>query len=164
MSIWLPVSLASALLLQPAATPTPDPVAPFEGAWRLDATRSESAAHNDSAEPLVVEITRAERDLVIVTRQGPRQQRAVHGFTANAATPFSIDGAGGRAYLNGASLVTEGTRLVQGQTVATRETRTLNAQGTEMTVDVVVMVQHGYELRGGRNYGIGRDVYTREPR
>ena len=30
-----------------------------------------------------------------------------------------------------------------------------------MTVEVVVIVQHGYQFRGARNYGIGKDVYTK---
>jgi hypothetical protein len=42
-----------------------------------------------------------------------------------------------------------------------RETRTLSPDGNEMFVDLVVIVQHGYAVRGGKNYGIGRDVYTR---
>jgi hypothetical protein len=33
-----------------------------------------------------------------------------------------------------------------------------------MTVDVVVIVQHGYSVRGAKNYGVGRDVYTRVAR
>jgi hypothetical protein len=80
---------------------------------------------------------------------------------AAPTAPFAIDGSAARAYWSGAALVTEGTRLIQGQTVASRETRTLSADGAEMIVDVVVIVEHGYQTRGGRNYGMGRDVYTR---
>ncbi len=160
MSIWLPVSLASALFLQAAAAPS-DSRSAFSGTWRLDASRSESAASNDSAEPLFIEITQTDRELTIVTTQGARHNRVVHGFVASPATPFSIDGSAGRAYWDGTALVTEGTRLVQGQTVASRETRRLNRDQSEMTVEVMVIVQHGYEFRGAKNYGTGRDVYTR---
>jgi hypothetical protein len=31
-----------------------------------------------------------------------------------------------------------------------------------MMVDSILMVQHGYEFRGARSYGSGRDVYTRK--
>ena len=56
MTIWLPVSLASVLLVQSAASP-PSPSRPdFAGTWRLDPSRSESAASSDSAEPRFVEI------------------------------------------------------------------------------------------------------------
>jgi hypothetical protein len=161
VTIWLPVSLASVLLVQSVASP-PSPSRPdFAGTWRLDPSRSESAASSDSAEPRFVEITQSDRDVTIDTTQGARHNRTVHPLVATPSAPFSIEGAGGRAYWQGASLVTEGTRLVQGQTVAARETRTLNPDGTEMTVEVVVIVQHGYEFRGARNYGTGRDVYTK---
>ena len=160
MNIWLPVSLASALMLQAAAPPS-SPRSAFAGTWRLDASRSESAASNDSVEPVIVEISQTDRDLTIVTTQGERHNRLVHGFVASPAAPYSIDGSAGRAYWDGLALVTEGTRLVQGQTVATRETRRLNADQSEMTVEVVVIVQHGYGGRGARNYGVGKDVYTR---
>ena len=113
MTIWLPVSLASALVLQAAAGPASSRPT-FTGTWRLDAARSESAATSDSMEPLLVEITQTDRDLTIVTTQGDRHNRIVHGFVASPAAPFSIDGAAGRAYWDGLALVTEGTRLVLG--------------------------------------------------
>jgi hypothetical protein len=163
VTIWLPVSLASALLLQ-AAAPTSGSRPTFSGTWKLDAARSESAASSESAEPLIVEITQTDQELTVATTQGERHNRTVHGFVASPAAPFSIDGTAGRAYWDGLALVTEGTRLVQGQTVATRETRRLNADQSEMTVDVVVIVQHGYSVRGAKNYGVGRDVYTRVAR
>jgi hypothetical protein len=159
VTIWLPVSLAGLLLQAPLAPADFRPS--FTGTWRLDASRSESAATNESPEPLFVDITQTSRDLTLVTRQGERQNRIVHVFVASPSTPFSIDGSSGRAYWDGVALVTEGTRLVQGQTVATRETRRLNRDLTEMTVEVMVIVQHGYSLRGTKNYGVGKDVYLR---
>lgn len=159
MNIWLPVSLGFALLLQPAS-PT-DSRPQFSGTWVLDLTRSDSAVSSNLPDPVLVEIAQSDRDLTIVTTQGSQQHRVVHGFVATPTAPYSIDGAASRAYWNGSKLITEGTRVVQGQTVATRETRTLSPDGVEMTVEVVVIVQHGYATRGGRNYGMGRDVYTR---
>jgi hypothetical protein len=160
VSIWLPVSLATAVFVQAATSPHQL----FDGTWRLDAARSESAAASESTEPLIVEIRQSDREVAIATTQGDRHNQVVHGFVASPTTPYSVDGAAGRAYWDGEALVTEGTRLVQGQTVATRETRRLNRDSSEMTVEVVVIVQHGYDVRGGRNYGIGRDVYTRVAR
>jgi hypothetical protein len=160
VKFWLPVSLASLLVL-PATSSSFQAHPQFSGTWRLDPARSESAADDDAARPVIVEITQTDRELTVVTSKGGQQSRAVHGFVATPAAPFAIDGTGSRAYWSGAALVTEGTRLVQGQTVAARETRTLTSDGKEMMVDVVVIVQHGYQTRGGRNYGMGRDVYTR---
>jgi hypothetical protein len=160
VNLWLPVSLASLLIL-PATSLSSQNHPQFSGSWRLDPERSESAAEDNTPGAVIVNITQTEQDLTIVTTKAAVQNRTVHRFVATPTAPFAIDGATARAYWNGAALVTEGTRLVQGQTVATRETRTLSADGNEMMVEVVVIVQHGYQTRGGRNYGMGRDVYTR---
>ncbi len=159
MNVWLPVSLAS-LLVVSAASLDSQTHPQFSGTWRLDPTRSESAAE-DTPGQLTVQITLTDQDVTFVTSKGAQQNRTVHKFVATPTAPFAIDGSAARAYWSGASLVTEGTRLIQGQTVASRETRTLSADGAEMMVDVVVIVEHGYQTRGGRNYGMGRDVYTR---
>ena len=161
MNVWLPVSLAS-LLVVSAASLDSQTHPQFSGTWRRDPTRSESAAE-DAPGQLTVQITQTDQEVTFVTSKGAQQNRTVHKFVATPTAPFAIDGSAARAYWSGASLVTEGTRLIQGQTVASRETRTLSADGAEMIVDVVVIVEHGYQTRGGRNYGMGRDVYTRVP-
>lgn len=164
MTVGLLVSLTSLLLWQAAAAPPSDSRARFSGTWRLDPARSESVAGGDPADAVTVEISQTDRELTIATAQGARRHQAGYTFTSGAPAPYGIDGSSGRASWNGEALVTEGTRLIQGQTVATRETRTLNADASEMTVEVVVIVQHGYQFRGARNYGIGKDVYTRVER
>jgi hypothetical protein len=160
VNVWLPVSLASLLVL-PAAPLDSQTHPQFSGTWRLDPTRSESAADDDTPGQLTVQITQTDQDVTFVTTKGAQQNRTVHKFVATPTAPFAIDGSSARAYWSGGSLVTEGTRLIQGQTVASRETRSLSPDGSEMIVDVVVIVEHGYQTRGGRNYGMGRDVYTR---
>ena len=62
---------------------------------------------------------------------------------------------------DGPALVVESVRDIQGVSVTTRESRSLDAGGAEMSVDTVVEVQHGYTLKGAKNYGTGKDVYTR---
>jgi hypothetical protein len=32
-----------------------------------------------------------------------------------------------------------------------------------MSVDTLLVVEHGYSQRGARNYGSGKDVYRRQP-
>jgi hypothetical protein len=58
-------------------------------------------------------------------------------------------------------LVTEAVRDIQGQTVTTKETRRLNPDGNEMLVETMLVVQHGYSLRGTPNYGTGKDIFVR---
>jgi hypothetical protein len=161
VTVGLLVSLAGLLLVQSATPSQTDSRARFSGTWRLDPERSESAASGDAAEAVTVEIAQTDRELTIATAQGGRRHQVAYVFTSGPPAPYGIDGSAGRASWNGEALITEGTRLIQGQTVATRETRRLNADATEMMVEVVVIVQHGYQFRGARNYGIGKDVYTR---
>ena len=40
----------------------------------------------------------------------------------------------------------------------------MNATGTEMVVETMVAVQHGYTMRGARTYALVKDVYIRAPR
>jgi len=44
--------------------------------------------------------------------------------------------------------------------VTTKESRRLNESG-EMLVETVLVVQHGYTLKGTQNYASGKDVFTR---
>ena len=53
---------------------------------------------------------------------------------------------------------------ISGQTVSSRQSLMLNADGSEMTVERLVIVQHGYSLRGAKNYASVKDVFTRLPR
>lgn len=162
MTAGLLVSLAGLLLWQAPAPSTVNRPS-FAGTWQMDASRSESAAESDG-NPVLLEIAQSDREISIATSQGTRRSQASYVFTAGPPAPYGVDGSAGRASWNGQALITEGTRLVQGQTVATRETRTLSPDGAEMIVEVVVIVQHGYQIRGGRNYGIGKDIYKRVAR
>ena len=45
--------------------------------------------------------------------------------------------------------------------MTTKEARRLGENGSEMLVETVLVVQHGYTLKGTQNYGAGKDVFTR---
>ena len=57
--------------------------------------------------------------------------------------------------------MTETVTDIQGQTVSYRQMRFLNEAGTEMTVETITIVQHGYSMKGGKNYSTTKDVYVR---
>jgi hypothetical protein len=58
-------------------------------------------------------------------------------------------------------LVTEAIADIKGQTVSYRQLRFLNASATEMTVETITIVQHGYSIKDGKNYATAKDVYVR---
>jgi hypothetical protein len=60
--------------------------------------------------------------------------------------------------------VTETVRLASDApegTFRTKEVRTLDRSGTEMTVETILVVEHGYTLKGTKNHETGRDVYRK---
>ena len=128
----------------------------FSGSWTLDRSRSQSP------ESITLDIKQTATELRIeATRNGVSSVRVY---------PIELDAKPGgrgitsdrsRAYWDGAKMVTEGTGNIQGQTVSIRETRSLNDAGTEMTVESLIIVQHGYSFGGTRNYGSAKDVFTR---
>jgi hypothetical protein len=99
--------------------------------------------------------------VTVETRRGAASSQVRYPIASgNAGDQLSVQ-AGSRAYWKGASLVTEGTRTVQGQTVSIRETRSLDAAGAEMTVETLLVVQHGYTFKGAQNYGAAKDIYKK---
>ena len=162
------VAIVAAVLLSPLpATQSPPD---FSGTWTIDRERSESPHQGSGFEPAVYVITQTASDITIETQRGTARttvrypigpatapQPPAPPSTAQASAPRPA----GRAYWSGASLVTDGTTTIQGQTVSVRETRTLDAAGAEMTVETLLVVQHGYTFKGAQNYGTAKDVYRK---
>lgn len=159
MTTVAPLALAlSSLLLQPADPSQPD----YSGTWTLDEARSDSATQERYVRPMIVVISRADAEtLVVETRRGDQVETMKFVIEPAPDRPGAIGAGTRRAYWDGPKLVTEGAGNVQGKTVSVRAVRTLNAAATEMTVESMVAVQHGYTLRGAQTYAQVRDVYRR---
>ncbi len=159
MTTVAPLALALAsVLLQPAGTVVPN----FSGTWTLDERRSDSANQERYVSPMIVVISQTDAwTLVVETRRGERVETMKFVIEPAPDTPGMIGAGTRRAYWDGPKLVTEGGGNVQGKTVSVRAVRTLNATATEMTVESMVAVQHGYTLRGAQTYAQVKDVFTR---
>jgi hypothetical protein len=159
MTSLLPVALAAALVLESVPVAVAQPAPDFSGTWTIDLDRSESPHQAAGYEPATFVITQTADAVVIETRRG--SARAERRYPIGAARPTGGVAEAPRAYFQGPTLVTEGAREVQGQTVSIREARTLNDAGTEMTLETLVIVQHGYTFKGAKNYGATKDVYRK---
>ena len=157
MTLVVPVTLALLVWMQPTGVPTPD----FMGSWTLDEGRSDSAQQEKFVSPMTLVISRADATLIIETKRGDQVETIKYVIETAPETPGVIGAGTRRAYWEGPKLVTEGAGNLQGQTVSVRATRTLNAAASEMTVESMVAVQHGYTLRGAQTYAKVTDVYTR---
>jgi hypothetical protein len=133
----------------------------FSGTWTMDRERSESLHQSAPIEPSTLAITQTDAELTIETRRSTSTTRSAYKIVPKTAPGEPGQAVVSRAYWDGDALVTEGARTVQGQTVSVRETRTLNADRTEMTVQTLLVVQHGYSFRGAKNYGASKDVFRR---
>jgi hypothetical protein len=161
----VPAAVLVAVVLA-SPRPLPQALPDFSGTWTIDRERSESPHQGDAFTPPTFVITQTSTDITIETRRGTARS-AVRYPIGPATAPLQTapsPGHGepaGRAYWVGASLVTEGQNTIQGQTVSTRETRTLDATGTEMTLETLLVVQHGYTFKGAQNYGAAKDIYRK---
>ena len=136
----------------------------FSGTWSMDMTRSASAVQNDPIPPTTQIITQTATQLSIETHRGEKSST----ITYRPGSADAMSNATNRSnlltsmwYWDGPKLITETVRDINGQTVRTREARSLDAAGAEMSVDTLLVVEHGYSLRGAQTYGNGKDIYKK---
>jgi hypothetical protein len=130
----------------------------FSGTWRLDPTRSESAMQGEPIGPVTVVITQTPGEIRIETVTAG--SRTVDTYRLNGSDTRLANGSG-VARWSGDLLVVDAVRDVRGVSVTTQQSRRMTADGSEMHVDSILEVQHGYTLAKTKNYGAGRDVYVR---
>lgn len=151
------VLVSFALAFSTTAQPPPD----FSGAWRLDLSRSDTAAHSEGTGPLTVEITQSPSEVLIVTKTPRGTTDMTYRFVAADAPPL---GSGPNARWDKDALLTNAVRDVRGQSVSVQQSRRLSADGNEMIVESIVNVQHGYSAAGAQTYGVSKDVFVRVAR
>jgi hypothetical protein len=159
---WLVVALAS---LDLGAQAMPD----FSGTWNMDLARSEAAAQGGAIGPVTVTIQQTPGELRIETTRGGKTE-AVAYVPVGSKTPGAKDPAGTFRW-DGAKLVTFLVTHINNQAVTIEETRSLSAAANEMTVDVNVVVQHGYQTGGtslvrssnAPNTSKGTNVFVKAP-
>jgi hypothetical protein len=153
-------SLASLTAINARAQTRPD----FSGTWSMDMTRSASAVQNEPIPPTTQVITQTATQLSIETQRGDRTSTITYRPGSADAMSNSTNRSNlltSMWYWEGSKLITETVRDINGQTVRTKEARSLDAGGAEMSVDTLLVVEHGYSQRGAQTYGNGKDVYKK---
>jgi hypothetical protein len=115
----------------------------FSGTWTMDLSRSEAAAHGEPIGPVTVVIRQAPGEVRVETTQNGSVQ-AVR-YVPEGSSPMVADDPSGTFRWEGPQLITNLIAHVNQQAVTVTEARRLNAAGTEMTVAVTLVVQHGYQ-------------------
>lgn len=154
------VLVTAALATQPASERSN-----FTGSWQMVAARSGSPTQTSPVTNMTFVIDHAADHIRLDITSAGRTLSDVYPIVAAPKTTTDpIGGDERRAYWDGARLVVERGGTISGQTVSSRQSLTLNEDGSEMTVERLVIVQHGYSLRGAKNYATVKDVFTRVPR
>ena len=153
----LALAIATVLTSSAIAQQRPD----FAGTWAMDVSRSDSSTHEGFVGPVTWVIRQSPRQLIVDIKRGPKAMTLTYTIydkppgAAAAGVPSYI------GYWSGDALVTETAQNIQGQTVTTKETRTLQNDGQQMHVERTVQVEHGYTLRRGQNYSSAKDVFIK---
>jgi hypothetical protein len=116
----------------------------FSGTWTRVPDKNEPVQRAGSSH--AIRQTATEIAVTIAGRNGP--ETSIYRLDGSASTnqtqspegPLTVTGT---AKWDGASLVIETTRDIQGMTITTREVRTLDATGMEMTIDATTRSPQG---------------------
>ena len=150
------------VLTAPGVAQTPQTPIDFSGTWALDESRSVSATHEGFVGPVTWTITQSAKAMIVDIKRGPKQFTLTFRlFEKPPLGPGSEGIPSYRGYWDGNQLVTETAQNIQGQTVTTKEIRTLLNGGREMLVERLVNVEHGYTLRGAQSYNTAKDYFRR---
>jgi hypothetical protein len=119
----------------------------FSGTWTRDAAKSDATPPGGGGSSgHAIKQTATEIAVTIAGRAGP--ETSIYKLDGTDSTnqvqspegPLTVKGA---ARWDGASLVIETTREIRGMTIMTREVRTLDATGKEMTIEAIAQTPQG---------------------
>ena len=118
----------------------------FSGTWNMDPARSEAAAQGTPTGPVTVAIRQTPAEIRIDTTRSGRTESVRY-------LPAAVKAAGGEELLgsfrwDGPRLITRLVTDINKQAITIEEVRTLNPAGREMTVEVMLVVEHGYQSGG----------------
>jgi hypothetical protein len=148
------------LLQQPSSLPD------FNGSWQMVPARSGSPQQSTPITEMTFVIEqRPDQVRLDMTSGGDKTVSVIYPIVPKpvAAGPPLV-GDERRAYWDGNRLVAERGGTISGQTVSSRQFLTLSPDRTELIVERLVIVQHGYTLRGAKNYATVKDVFVRSAR
>lgn len=158
--MYLIIVLSAALFVQSASTGHPTD---FTGSWKMVPARSESPQQTPPVTEMTFVIEQAANQIRLDITSGTAKPMSVVYPLVPTPKPPAPPPAGDerRAYWEGNRLVMERGGTISGQTVSSRQALTLSPDRSEMTVERLVIVQHGYTLRGAKNYASVKDVFVR---
>ncbi len=141
----------------------------FSGTWNMDLARSEAAAQGTPIKSVTVLIRQTPGEVrVETTRDGSTE---LVRYLLSAEKPAGSQERVGLFKWDGQRLVTTLVVSINDRPITVQETRSLSASGTEMTVEINVAVEHGYQTGGSSvarsqsvsNASKGTNVFVKAP-
>jgi len=155
------VVLAMVVLLSPLANGQDR--ANFTGTWTMVPERSESPEQTPPVNSIVLDITHSDTALNVNANRDGKTTATSYPVDNTRSPAAGTVGAGTtRAYWEGRRLAAWRAGNVQGQTVSIKETYELNADASELIVETTVEIQHGYTMKGAKNYASSKDVFRKK--
>jgi hypothetical protein len=155
---FIALALAAALFAQQAPS-LPD----LSGTWKMVADRSGSPGQDPPVTDMTLTIQQTPIDVRVEWLSGVEKPSSVTYVIGPApkqpAEPLGADAK--IAYWDGQRLVLERGGAISGQTVSMKQSLTLDPSTRELILERLVIVQHGYTLKGTKNYATVKDVFTR---
>jgi hypothetical protein len=141
----------------------------FSGTWAMDLARSEAAAQGTPTGPVTVAISQKNDEVRIETTRNGRTE-AVRYLPASLKATSEGELIGAFRW-DGPRLITRLVTDINKQAVTVEEVRNLDPSGREMTVEVTLIVEHGYQSGGtgvlrsqnSPNTSKGVNVFVRKP-
>ena len=150
--------LAAGILTQQAPS-QPD----MTGTWKMIAERSGSPGQTPPVTEMTLNIKQSAEDVRVEWLSGTDKPTVsvypIGPMPKQPAEPLGADAI--LAYWDGPRLVLERGGAISGQTVSMKQSLTLDPQSRELILERLVIVQHGYTLRGTKNYATVKDVFAR---
>jgi hypothetical protein len=133
------------------------------GTWKMIADRSGSPGQTPPVTDMTMTIQQTASDVRIEWLSGTEKPMVtVYPIGAPPKQPAEPLGADAKlAYWDGQRLVLERGGAISGQTVSMKQSLTLDPATRELIVERLVIVQHGYTLKGTKNYATVKDVFAR---
>ena len=162
------LSIACVIALNSAAVGAQS-VPDFSGTWSMDLARSEAAAQGTPIGPVTVAIRQSAGEIHIqTTRNGATE--TVRYLPASAKPSGGSEPIGAFRW-DGAKLVTRLVTDINKQAITVEEVRSLDPSGREMTVEIMLVVEHGYQSGGtgvlrsqnSPNTSKGVNVFVKKP-
>ena len=147
------------VLFSQTASTQPD----LNGHWVLNPAKSGSPAQTPAITDMRLTIRQMSDEIRIESQvASDKPLIVVYPIVPAPKLPAEpLSGDARRAYWDANRLVLERGTTISGQTVSLKESLTISPDRSELTLERLVIVQHGYTLRGAKNYASVTDVFTR---